>query len=78
MNTCNFCSKCCHYIKDGKLKTCKHLVKLSNTKKLCRIYGNRIGTMIDEDVMCKLRKDSQFDYANCPLNTNKPMFPEIK
>ena len=79
MIACLRCGKCCYYKIDGKIKKCKHLVKLPNGKTLCRIYKKRLGTIIDKTkdgkvVRCVLRKDSKFDYEGCPFNTNKPRF----
>ena len=80
---CDRCSACCYYILDGKLKKCKHLVKLESGNGLCRVYNNdRVGRVIDiskstrEKVICTMRKDSVFDYRGCPYNTGKPYFED--
>jgi len=64
---------------DGKIKKCKHLVKprSPSTRHLCRIYGRRIGTLLDTDkqgreIRCIMRSDVPYDIPGCSLNTNKP------
>lgn len=76
MTSCNRCGKCCHVLVDGKLIKCKHLVKLSNGKTLCRHYNNRLGQRIAGKYVCGPRETSCFDYPECPFNTNKEIAPE--
>ena len=68
---CIRCGVCCHYLKDGVLTKCKHLVRLPNRSTVCRIYKTRIGTVIDKNTRCTFRGSSSFDYKGCPLNTGK-------
>lgn len=86
---CQRCGKCCHmklFKKNGEfeIKSCKHLVKLSIKKTICRIYKKRLNQHLVTDELgvkykCILRANSKFDYEKCPLNTNKPIFkPELK
>lgn len=79
MTSCRLCGKCCFYIKEGRLKKCKHLVKLKSGKTLCRIYTNRnrVGIPLDDGIVCTERKDSFFDYEGCPYNTGKQIFEEV-
>lgn len=75
MTACLRCGRCCHYIIDGRIKKCKHLVKIKG-KTLCRIYNKRLGQVIDKDskgnkIICINREDSPIDYVDCPYNTNK-------
>jgi hypothetical protein len=77
---CQRCGRCCHYIKDGRLKACKHLIRLPSGRTLCRVFAKRLTEVIDtigeKQVRCVMRKDSHFDYENCPFNTDKPRFEE--
>ena len=68
---CLRCGKCCHYIEDGILKKCSHLVKLGHNKTLCRQYIKRLGKLVGKHTICGLRSNSDYDYLGCPLNTNK-------
>jgi len=68
---CVNCGKCCYYIKDGVLKKCKHLVKLSNGKTLCRVYKTRLGREIDKGVYCTMYERLEYEFEGCPLNTGK-------
>jgi hypothetical protein len=73
---CKRCGNCCHYVKDGRVKSCSQLVKIGK-KTACRIYRNRLGYKVDEGVHCANRKDVPFDFPGCPYNTGKPMM-EVK
>jgi len=71
--TCRRCGRCCHYMKNGKLKACKYLIKFNN-KTSCRIYKqkNRIGKVIDVNengqIMCLPRVMDNRNFLNCPYN----------
>lgn len=72
MNKCLRCGQCC-YINYNK--PCKYLKQIKN-KTQCTIYKNRIGTTINRYYLiipekCSHRKNSPWDYKNCPYNTNK-------
>jgi len=77
--SCLLCGKCCYYIKEDKLKKCQHLVWLRSGRTLCRIYNHkdRIGKVLDKDikVICINRKDSKFNFPNCPYNSGKDIHP---
>jgi len=75
---CNRCGKCCRIIVNNKLSPleCKYLRHLKNGKTYCAVYDRRLGIKVRKDVKCILRADSPWDYAGCPLNTNKPIIPE--
>lgn len=75
-DVCRKCGQCCFYKKNGILKRCKYLIQISKDWTYCRVYKNRVGIIIDDGFMCKLRKDSDYDYPDCPYNTNKKMFEE--
>jgi len=73
MVVCKRCGTCCHYEYNGRIKPCKHLIKLSSGKYLCRIYNKRLGTVIDklpngDYVVCKNRLDKKQHYKDCPYN----------
>jgi hypothetical protein len=85
---CKLCGKCCYYISlDKQLTKCKHLVWLRGTGKyICRIYNRRntklrsgksylIETKGSRTCACVLRKNSKYDFPDCPLNTDKPIAP---
>lgn len=75
--TCLRCGLCCHYIKDGKLTSCKYLVKISNGKTYCKVYKNRLNRKIDDEgFYCTFRVFSPIDYPGCPYNKGKPMTEE--
>lgn len=83
LSGCLRCGKCCHYLLDGKLKKCKHLVRFRNGKTLCRVYNSRVGMTIDTDskgrrIVCILRSESPVDYPGCPFNMGKPYFKTSK
>jgi len=83
---CKRCGHCCYYMvyKDNipKLKKCKHLVRFSTGKTLCRMYKRAIqertkhGHCIDKYelgeetkmIFCTWRKDGQWNYKGCPFN----------
>lgn len=76
--TCGRCGQCCHYVLGGRVRRCKHLVKLKTGKTLCRIYKRRMGKIIDtfdgKSVVCIARSDSPYDFKDCPYNTGgKPI-----
>ena len=82
MTVCKRCGFCCHFKDEhGKVRKCKHLVKLKNRTTLCRIWSKRLGQVIYErnglKIHCSLRKDSAYDYPGCDFNTNKPIFGGI-
>jgi hypothetical protein len=65
---CIMCGKCCHYILDGKLVKCKHLVRLPSGKTLCRIYKTRLGTSIGPGRVCAQRERRHENFDGCPYN----------
>ena len=69
MGSCNRCARCCHYIKDNKVKSCKYL----KPDKTCKIYYRRLNTIIDKGVKCGMRFAIPYDFKDCPQNTNKPI-----
>lgn len=75
--TCKRCGKCCHIIVNNKLSPlkCKYL-RFKGEKAYCSIYDRRLGKKIRNDTFCIPRAQSEWDYAGCPLNTNKPIIPE--
>lgn len=73
---CLRCGACCHYEFDGKIKKCKHLVKISRNKTLCRIWNkpDRAWRVIAESkktgvkILCGERIKQKKHYPNCPFN----------
>ena len=71
---CERCGNCCHYPgKNGKMRKCKHLVRLSSGRTLCRNYRNRLYSEMgtDEDgntYFCSMREDVKFNFLGCPYN----------
>ena len=68
---------------DGKIRKCKHLVRLKSGKTLCRVYKKHLGKLLFKDkkgikYVCIMRKNNTHDYEGCPYNTEKPMFGEVK
>lgn len=81
MIKCLRCGQCC-YLQDPEtgLMTstpCPYLIFLKNGKTKCRIYRNRIGTITRSTKKgvnrCGFRKNSKFDFPDCPYNTDKPI-----
>jgi len=68
---CNRCGRCCHYLVKGVLTKCRYLIVVGN-KTICRIYKNRLGTIIYRDsditVKCDHRDNIKRDYDGCPYN----------
>jgi len=73
--TCLRCGRCCYYVLDGKTKKCKHLVRLSNKKTLCRIYKQRLISKweplkIDKGITkiqyCIAREKDKRIFKGCP------------
>lgn len=58
MKKCLRCGLCC--------KDCKFLV--GNKIKSCRIYKNRLGTIVKGNKVCVLRQDMEENFPNCPYN----------
>jgi len=78
MIKCLRCSKCCHYLYEGKVVPCKFLVKIGK-KYMCRIYNNRLGQVNavhknGTKTVCMMRDQDVNDYVGCPYNTDKPIF----
>ena len=74
--TCNRCSRCCHYKHNGKLKKCKYLIMLGKNLSSCRIYNNRLGTLLDTNddgtlIVCTERIKVKDKYEGCPYNEIK-------
>lgn len=78
MIKCLQCGKCCYKLVKGKLEKCKFLIKLKEGKTICRIYNNRLGTETGHKSVCIERKDSPFNYKNCPFNILSPKKPMIE
>ena len=74
---CRRCGQCCHYFIDGVKRVCKHLKRLPSGSFVCRIYPNRLGTLLDsyfdsdnvkKDIKCGLRVFNAYNYRGCPYN----------
>lgn len=67
---CRLCGRCCFLEIDGKPSKirCKHLVKISKDKSICRIYHTRLGQNIGHGNRCIMREISKFEYPGCPFN----------
>ena len=70
------CGKCCHILEDNQLKKCKYLRLLKDGTSVCLIYEKRLGTHLGGQNFCGQRKNSFFDYPDCPYNTDKEIAPE--
>jgi len=83
--TCKRCGQCC-FLLDEKtaIQTntpCKYLIFHPGGKTSCRIYPNRLGADIGNGNKCVLRKDSRYNFPDCPFNVlapNKPMMVRLK
>ena len=74
---CKRCGRCCHFIADGKVRKCKHLVMLGKVS-LCRIFNKRLGQIIyvdkkGEKTYCGMRENIKSDYKGCPFNKGYPI-----
>lgn len=79
--TCLMCGSCCFYLHKGRVVKCGNLIKLKEGKTRCKIYPYRLGKPIGNKMKCGFRKDSLYNFENCPYNflsPEKPMFPVIK
>jgi len=77
MITCLRCGKCCiifDYIK-RKWIDCPYL---DQKTKLCTIYKKRLGTYLGFGFVCGLRKNTVYDFPDCPYNSDKPMHPNFR
>lgn len=68
---CKRCGKCCFFLKEGILTPCFFLINAGHKVTACRIYPNRMNHKINKKIFCTARKNSQYDFAGCPYNTNK-------
>lgn len=77
---CNRCGQCCYLLRNELPSDipCKYLIKLKSGKTLCRIYRNRFEKKIDGENLCMPRKILQYDYEDCPYNTDKPLVKNKK
>ena len=74
--TCNRCGACCIPVTpDGIKRKCRFLISLANGKTLCRIYRNRIGTIVFKDdkgiAICGYREELDKNFPNCPFNRSE-------
>jgi len=74
MAVCKRCGKCCFYEVDGVIKApCRFLIFHKNGKTSCRIYANRLGTIVYRDgnkgFICIDRKNDYRIIEDCPLNS---------
>ena len=77
---CKRCGACCYLIIDRKPTDipCKHLRFKPDGTTYCDIYKHRLRTELGYGNVCTYRKDSMFDYWECPHNTNKLMVKDYK
>ena len=75
MTSCAFCGKCCYLVVNKRLKRCRHMVKLTHDRSLCRIYNHRLGKGIGHGHTCISRMEDDWDYPDCPFNCGKPVHP---
>lgn len=57
MEECCRCGKCCQYVLDSKIKTCRYLIGEIGTFTTCLIYEHRYGTVIDNKIIVKIYKN---------------------
>ena len=69
-NKCNRCGLCCHIKTDKGFTKCKFLLTVNHVKTHCRIYMNRLGTVLGNNHVCMPRQYSNYDYEGCPYNKN--------
>ena len=83
---CQNSGMCCHTELFGKVYSCKHLIDLGNDYTSCDKWfdNDRIGTVIARKTRggvvkvsrCDYKRNAQYDYPGCLLNTDKPCFVE--
>ncbi len=77
---CLRCGQCCRILYKGKILDCQYLIRFKNGTTKCRVYKQRIGKQMHGNIPspCGMRKDSPYDYKNCPFNTDKPNFAKVQ
>ena len=72
---CRRCGKCCIIFnpKKQKWELCHYNEPLNNHK--CSIYSHRLGRYVGYGHVCVERKNTPFDYPDCPKNEGKPLHP---
>lgn len=79
---CRRCGQCCHLIKkvDGKpVQTnirCPYLRYIGKIA-FCRVYKDRLKQRLPFGTKCCMRKDSCFDYEECPYNNGKKQVVKV-
>jgi len=63
---CHRCGRCCQYMKDGKLIRCKYLIGKIGGITSCRIYRQRLGTIVDDGIGCF--EVSPYNWKDCEYN----------
>ncbi len=74
MIECARCGKCCVIWFKDKFIPCQY----QDENHLCKIYETRLGTKLNNSYICNERKNTPYDYPNCPYNTNLPMHPAYR
>jgi len=72
---CLRCGQCCHVYHMGLAIPCPYLIELKDNKTSCLVYDRRLTMLNNGKPICMLRKNSEFDFPNCPYNTGKPFPP---
>ena len=75
--SCNHCGKCCIIFNPNKKKWIICPYRDVETKR-CRIYKTRLGRYIGYGFVCTERKNTIFDFPDCPYNTSKPLHPAFR
>ena len=77
---CKRCGKCCvvYNFKKELWEDCKFLGKRNDDTTFCYIYRYRLGKHLGFFTICIKRKDSEYDYPNCPYNNGKDIHPAYK
>lgn len=89
MDDCKRCGFCCHYKINGIRLKCRYLITFKSGRTYCRIYKNRLGTVIFKDknkvVLCveRIGNENLPCFEGCPLSINpnsqnKPTDSDLK
>ena len=77
MDRCKRCGQCCQYQLNGITRICKYLIGTVGELTTCSIYSERIGTVIDRQVLNRTRTgELKVKKIVCGYRKNNPVYYE--